>query len=139
MSVSRFLSKDAFPQSKLGLHCIQPHEPLEQYEDIFSLIKGLFLSVCLSVSESIVMQQNSTMDAKLNLSLLENMSTCSVRRTSSTVFPWQTKSVGLISSPKTWLIFIVVSIGSYYGAGKLVCNQHGGPPWSYTVHVMGKY
>lgn len=49
MSISRFLSKDAFVDPKLGLDYIQPHEPLEQYEDIFSLIKGLFLSVCLSV------------------------------------------------------------------------------------------
>lgn len=46
----------------------------------------------------------------------------------SALFPWQAKWVGHISSPQTLFIFIVVSIGSYYGASKLLCNQYMGHP-----------
>lgn len=40
--------------------------------------------------------------------------------------------IGAYFLPETMFILIVVSIGSYYGAGKLLCNQCVGPPWSYT-------
>lgn len=43
-------------------------------------------------------------------------------------FPMANLNVRGTFPPSDMFIFIVVSIGSYYGTGKLLCNQHTGPP-----------